>query len=378
MIVLDTTTGGVQKFRMIDPNIILNELYDYPIDIINSTNIEELSKINSDKLFCHISLIQNPNIVQYLNGLKDNGVKIIVDVDDYWEVPPTHYLYNYVKLNDFVGKTLDFLKKADYIVTSTKYLANNIKKYNNKVIVLPNSINPNEGQLQIKNIPSQKVRIGWTGGSSHLEDLKLFRNLGLYSKLKNQNIQFVLAGFDIRIRNQKGEIEVNFNKSLWKQYEEIITDKYRSLPNEYVKFLMQLDKHLHYYNEENESYRRVWTKSANKYMKIFNEIDIIIIPLLNNVFNRNKSELKLIEAGFFKKPVICSNIQQYADVISHGKNGFLVDEKRAHKDFTKYLKTLIHNPQMRIDFGENLYQYCNENFNLITNSKKRLEFYNSI
>ena len=133
-----------------------------------------------------------------------------------------------------------------------------------------------------------------------------------------------------------------------------------------------------FHNEIYEPYRRVWTKPANKYMKIFNEIDIVLIPLIDSQFNRYKSELKLIEAGFFRKPVVCSDVQQYADVIQHGKSGFLIEEKKAHKDFTKYTKKLIHSPQLRTDLGNTLYEYCNENFNLVKNSEKRLNVYEAV
>lgn len=378
MVILDTTIAGVQKFRMIDPNIILNELYGYPITIINQTNLQDLNKFNDDKLFCHVSIVQNENLVKLISQLQNKGVKIIVDVDDYWELPISHYLYRYSKQNNLIEKTLSFIQAADLITTTTKYLSKEIFKYNKNVAILPNSLNPREGQLRIGEIPSEKVRIGWIGGASHLEDIKLFRNIGVFSKLKNENIQFLIAGFDIRIRNQYGQIEESFEKSVWKKYEEIITNNYSTISDEYKKYLFQLDKHLNFHNEYNEPYRRVWTKPANKYLKIFNEIDIVLIPLTNNKFNKYKSELKLIEAGFFKKPVVCSDVQQYSDVINHGENGFLVQEKRAHKDFTKYAKKLTQSKDLRNELGESLYQYCDENFNLIKNSKKRLEAYNSV
>lgn len=378
MIVLDTTTAGIQKFRMVDPNIILTELYGYPIEYISNTNIGDLTKMTNEKILCHISVVQNQNLVDLLRKKQNEGVKIIVDVDDYWEVPRTHYLYLYIKSNKIIEKTLDFLTKADFVLTTTKYLAKEIYKYNKKVAILPNSLNPSEGQLQYKPIANKKTRVGWVGGASHLEDLSLIKNLGVFTKLKERNLQFLLAGFDIRLRNEKGEIKEDFYKSVSKIYEEIVTNNYINISPDYKKFLFQLDRHLKYHNETNEPYRRIWTKPANKYLKIYNEIDIVIIPLMKNKFNGFKSELKLIEAGFFKKPVICSNIQQYSDVVSHGENGFLVEEKRAHKDFTKFLKILVDTPGLQKEMGAKLYEYCNKKFNLIKNSAKRLEIYESI
>jgi len=376
VVILDTTSAGVQKFRMIDPHIILSELYNYPITIITQGNLTDINNVTDDKLVCHASIAQSEDLTRIVSHLQKNGMKLIVDVDDYWELPTSHYLYAYAKTNKLTEKTINLIKKADLVTVTTKHLAKEILKYNNKTAIFPNSLDPKESQLTIKPTQSDMIRVGWTGGASHLEDMKIFRNLGMFTKIRGA--QFVMAGFDIRIRDQEGKTEENFEKSVWKKYEEIITNNYTTISTEYKKYLFQLDRHLSYYNEQNEPYRRVWTKPANKYMKIFNEIDIVVVPLVDNIFNQFKSELKLIEAGFFKKPVVCSNVRQYADVIKHGESGFLVDEKRSHKDFTSYTRKLMQSGQMRVEFGERLYEHCYENFNLSTNSKKRLEAYQSL
>ena len=41
------------------------------------------------------------------------------------------------------------------------------------LIVLPNAIDPKEPQFNEPTLDSDKIRVGWLGGSSHLHDLKL-------------------------------------------------------------------------------------------------------------------------------------------------------------------------------------------------------------
>ena len=50
------------------------------------------------------------------------------------------------------------------------------------VFVFPNAIDPNDPQFSEKTESSDKIRVGWLGGSSHLHDLKLLD--GMVSKLK--------------------------------------------------------------------------------------------------------------------------------------------------------------------------------------------------
>jgi hypothetical protein len=51
-----------------------------------------------------------------------------------------------------------------------------ISKYNKNVYVLPNAIDPTEKQYIPNPEKSERIRIAWIGGSSHLEDLKLLKD----------------------------------------------------------------------------------------------------------------------------------------------------------------------------------------------------------
>jgi glycosyltransferase involved in cell wall biosynthesis len=99
-----------------------------------------------------------------------------------------------------------------------------------------------------------------------------------------------------------------------------------------------------------------------------------------------KSQLKVIEAGFYKKALIASNIGPYTIDLKHSLengnfvdgNALLVDEQRNHSDWFKYAKKLIDNPNWAKDLGERLYETVKERYDLNVVTKTRAEFYKSI
>ena len=314
MLILNTTSAGVEKYRVTEPNLYLSKEHQYNIDILEG-KINDNIMPSHDIIFTHCNVAQNIEYVSFLKKMKTQGMKIVVDVDDYWVVPHTHSLYQYNKKNNIVKKIVNLLTMADGVTTTTKYLANKIRAYNKNVIVIPNSLDPNK--IKINKIASESVRLGWAGGSSHHEDIKLLKNIGIGSKFNARNVQFLLAGFNTNIRTSDNKIIDAFDLSIWKKYEEIITKDYSIVSDGYKQHLLNPNKNKKYFNEDNEKYRRIWTQSIAKYLKIMNEIDIFIVPLANNEFNGLKSELKLIEAGFYRVPVIASSVQQYSDIINH-------------------------------------------------------------
>lgn len=104
------------------------------------------------------------------------------------------------------------------------------------------------------------------------------------------------------------------------------------------------------------------------------------------MFNRMKSQLKVIEAGFYKKALIASNIGPYTIDLKHcldnGKfvdgNALLVDENRNHTDWAKFIEKLLKNPNMINDMGERLYETVKDVYDLNNVTKTRREFYLSI
>jgi glycosyltransferase involved in cell wall biosynthesis len=99
-----------------------------------------------------------------------------------------------------------------------------------------------------------------------------------------------------------------------------------------------------------------------------------------------KSQLKVIEAGFYKKALIASNVGPYTIDLKHAlKNGgfvdgnaLLVNENNNHSDWAKNIKKLVENPNMIIDLGEKLYETVKDTYDLNLVTKTRAEFYKSL
>jgi glycosyltransferase involved in cell wall biosynthesis len=99
-----------------------------------------------------------------------------------------------------------------------------------------------------------------------------------------------------------------------------------------------------------------------------------------------KSQLKVIEAGFYKKALIASDLGPYTidlkHCLNHGNfvdgNAMLVDENRNHSDWAKHIKKLVENPNMVKDMGERLYETVKDKYDLNNVTKDRRAFYLSI
>jgi glycosyltransferase involved in cell wall biosynthesis len=125
---------------------------------------------------------------------------------------------------------------------------------------------------------------------------------------------------------------------------------------------------------------------VESYARNYSNFDISLAPIKNHIFNRMKSQLKVIEAGFYKKALIASNVGPYTIDLKHAmKNGeftdgnaLLVDEVKNHSDWAKNIKKLVDNPNMITDLGERLYETVSQKYDLNIVTKTRAEFYKSL
>ena len=332
---------------------------------------------------------QAPTLIQRLNAL---GIVTIMDLDDYWLPTKEHPVHQLVLQNKLHEKILANMKVAGHVITTTSIFATEISKYNKNVYVLPNAINPNEPQFKAETKPSDKLRFGWLGGSSHLHDLKLLDGtLSTLSQFKD-NFSMYLCGFDTRgtvteINKENGEQKqrpIKPEETVWARYEEIFTDKYKLVDDKHKEFLMKF-KEEDYFPEVEPFYTRIWTKPVTSYAANYRWFDVSLAPIKNHIFNRVKSQLKVIEAGLCKKAIIASNVGPYTIDLKHAlKNGeftdgnaLLVDEVR-NGDWSKYMKKLIQNPNLAYDLGQRLYETVKDTYDLNKVTKDRAQLYLSL
>ena len=202
ILVLPSDRTGVGKFRSIDPHLFLQNLYpdDFHVDIEFEPDFNDL---NFWKQYQIVSFHRNigtdmDKSVEFINKLNSMGIVTVSDIDDYWLPTKEHPLHSLIVQNKINEKIVANLKVAKYVTTTTEIFADEIKKINSNVFIFPNAINPNESQFKEPTEKSDKIRVGWLGGSSHLHDLLLLD--GMVAKLSpvQDKLQYVLCGFDTR------------------------------------------------------------------------------------------------------------------------------------------------------------------------------------
>jgi len=398
VLVLPSDQSGVGKYRSIDPHVKLQNMYpeEFHIDVDYQPKVDDINYFKKYQIVhFHRSIGQDyEKSLSLINKLKLEGIIVVGDIDDYWLPTKEHPIQQLILANKIHEKIVQNLKAASYVTTTTDIFANEIRKFNKNVIVLPNAIDPQDPQYNEETLPSDKIRVGWLGGSSHLHDLKLLD--GTVNKLSQiqDKLQFYVCGFDTRgmvteINKQTGEKKqrpINPEETVWVKYEEIFTNNYKIVTPKYKEFLDKFTDEKYFGSLNNENYVRVWTKPVTSYAKNYSKFDISLSPIQNHIFNRMKSQLKVIEAGFYKKALIASNVGPYTIDLKHalhqGKftdgNALLVNENNNHSDWAKNIKKLVENPSMIVDLGERLYETVKDKYDLNNVTRERYQFYKSL
>ena len=401
LVVPSDTIGGVGFYRSIQPHVQLQNQFNDDFDItikedVDWRNLDELKKysiINFHKgMYSDMEGFRNA-----LAFCKENNIITIMDIDDNWDLHQRHPLYTSQKYYKTDIITKENLALADYVTTTTPIFAKKISKFNKNVLIFPNSINPEDSRFIIKKEKSDKLRVGLIMGSSHEHDMKLLD--GVVNKLPKEvkdKICFVLCGFDLRgtmrtINNQTGEVttrNMTPKETVWYRYEKCITDNYRICSPEYEQFLNLFIPEAQYPNLQNEHYKRCWTKDINNYYQHYKEIDILLVPLEENDFNNCKSQLKVIEAAFSDTAVIASNTGPYTidlvnaiekgGKINENGNALLVDSKRNHKEWGKYITKCANDPSFVQMLKDNLKRDICKKYDLRNVTIERAEFYKKI
>jgi glycosyltransferase involved in cell wall biosynthesis len=398
VLVTPSDSTGVGKFRSVDPHVFLNNLYgdEFHVDIVYEVPYDDLNYFKNYHIISYHRSIgpdfeKSDILVEKLNK---EGIATVCDIDDYWMPGKEHPIHDIIKFHKVNEKIMSSLRKAKYVTTTTTIFADEIKKLNKNVFIFPNAINPKEPQFMEPTIESDRLRVGWLGGSSHLHDIQLLDQS--FAKLNQsvKNLQFVLCGFDTRgsvteINPQTKEQKkrpIRPEETVWAKYESIFTQNYSYVSEEYKKHLLKFTQDD--FNQSNdESYLRVWTQPVTSYAKNYSKFDVSLAPIKNVKFNILKSQLKVIEAGFYKKALIATNLGPYTiDLVQFSKygvfndkgNALLVNENRNHSDWAKYINLLLKNPNMVKDMGESLYETVKDVYDLNNVTKLRSEFYKSI
>jgi glycosyltransferase involved in cell wall biosynthesis len=398
MLVIPDDYTGVYKFREGDPHIYIQEHYkdDFDIDIVylkdfpNNDLPSFLSKY--DLIQFHKQLDTQ---LKVLDVIKFLNIPTILDIDDHFILGPDHPMYLTSQKEHWSSSVVKHIENVSCVTTTTELFADKLKKYNKNIAVIPNAIDVNDPQFTTKKTMSNRLRFGLVCGSTHMNDIKMIQELdSLPSDIKNK-IQIVLCGFDTNgtttIYDKRTGRVVRRNiaphESIWCRYEEYLTNNYKGMNPQHVSFLKQyVQKYDDPFN--NDYYRRFCTRDISKYGTHYENVDVLLAPLKENDFNLVKSQLKEIEAGFTGTAIIAENFGPYTidlvpylekgNIVNEDGNALLVDPSKNRKQWVKYIKYLVENPDVVTKLQTNLRNMVIGKYSLENVCKLRVELYKSL
>ena len=315
--------SGVDYHRLLQPHKRMAEMFKETVDMyqINEIDTATIEFLQGFHLIVANRFISRTNGSKVIEKLKEANVPYVLDIDDDYRLPEWHILAHQAKSERHAEKILQALHYAKAITTTHEYLSGTLKHEASQpnAFEIPNAINPKEEQYEVKKRTFDIVKFGWSGSITHFEDVMLMHD-GLLS-LYNQNqykFQLIYGGY-------------SKDDEMAKAIAGVLSCKGKASESQFLTYP---------------------SVSINDYAKFYDEIDVSLIPLRNNRFNKLKSNLKLIESGFKKKAVIVSNVHPYEPMLKHGKNCLVVKHKN---DWYKNMVKLIENPNMITDLSEQLY-----------------------
>ena len=371
-----TMQGGVYYYRVYTPMKQIIEQTDGEFDItidnhyhFTDTEKDEIGK-NFDIVIIHNGLympeIQDEFWKTIVYCKNEYGTRFVLDLDDYWDYGPQHPCYKVCEFYGFEDKMMINFNLFDYVTTTTEYFKDIISKYfsKEKIYVFENAISVTDEQFSMEKNKSDKLRLGLTGGSSHMEDIKQLLDFPKYLTEKQvKEIEVVLCGYDVK-NSEKVEIDDNGN---------VVS---KSKLDEKYNWWYQIENKLKLVSP---NYKRIETKDIVKgeFGQIYKDIDILLVPLNNTTFNRCKSELKFIEAGFTNTAIMASNVIPYSNFGTNNSDCILVKEPTP-QCWAKEIKKLLRDRDKILNItSENSFRVRTLR-NLETITDKRIEFLNKI
>ena len=301
------------------------------------------------------------------------GIKVHFDIDDYWVLPVRHPLYAHFKQGNIAEQTIEALKLADLVTTTTEDLAKKLKVHNDNVHILPNAINPDEEQWKINETPNELVRFGYIAGVHHVQDvellvpgiLRLWKDRDLHGKF-----QLCPGGFNLN-KDENGKMWMN---AYYHYVEQCFTDNYKMIRDSDYKGYLQGNIPDGNDKTGDKPYRRLWGLDTFNYAKLYDLIDVSLVPLYSTMFSSCKSELKLIEAGFKKKACIVSNVAPYAGIATD-ENSILVNENRNYIDWFTGMRKFIKDKDLIKEKGEALYETVKDKYHIKNVNVERVQLF---
>jgi glycosyltransferase involved in cell wall biosynthesis len=297
------------------------------LQLFNQSHFVILSKIISNKIFdaCRYYCSVHQKILIY-------------DLDDcFHQINSVNKSYDYYNLESNIGQTglsllSDNISKSDHVFYSTRELMSFYLPLNFNQSLLPNYLDLDFRYKNVEAVDWRKFAkeqncdfddntliIGFFGSESHAEDLDSLEYVLPLILTKKNVLLAVCSGRDLIIHSVLKYCQIPYNKFFFYDFDNV--------------------------------------KEYPKYVKSF---DIGIAPLINNIFNRCKTPLKLMEYGALGIPYIASKVAPYQryHLESDGVGGFICN---SNVEWIDALSKLIDDKQLRRSMGSLLQDFVYNN-----------------
>lgn len=301
--------------RLIEP---LGMLEDCSARIASGFNAQNKLQIDFEALLMRDVIIVQRDFpteatLPLLKKLKGLGKKLVYETDDAFHLIPENHSKAFHRAK--APAIFEFAQLADVLTVSTEALAKEFKPYGN-VKVLPNRLSANLWNDELIDVAKQhrakhdlkQIRIGLIGGGDHQLDLAQLKQAIKAIITSTPHIEWVAYG--------DGAIAL-------------------------LKPLVHADKLAEI--KTNLDYRSHPARVAEM------ALDIALVPLLDDSFNKCRSNLKFLEFGFLGVPAVFSNVESYNITVIDGETGLLVNNST--DSWVKAIQRLIDNPTLREQIG---------------------------
>jgi GT2 family glycosyltransferase/glycosyltransferase involved in cell wall biosynthesis/predicted O-methyltransferase YrrM/SAM-dependent methyltransferase len=271
-----------------------------------------------------------PETAGYLGYLCTLDRPIIFEIDDLLtDLPSTNPHNGFGML--CAPHILEFVRKASAVTVSTEELKKHFASYNDTIYVLPNLLNSDLWH-KISPPSSGPLVIAYAGTITHSADLAMLEEV-------------------------LDRIAISYGDRVAFTFMGCATERISNLPGfSYIEFESTFEAY------------------ARKLQEI--PIDIMLIPLEDNPFNRCKSNIKWLEYSACGYAGIYADLPPYNTSVEHGRTGLLVGDHP--QQWYEAISLLIENADLRRSIAASARVEVLGRYSLAANAHKWLDTYRTI
>jgi hypothetical protein len=285
-------------------------------------HIEYLEAVSWSALAdCDILFLLRPvhnNYIESMQLAKNFGVPVWIDFDDcLHEIPDDNPGFKNFNTKAVLTNMEIALKNADIVTVSTIELKNYYSKFNPNIIVVENAFNNYNYKMEKRN--NKNKFISWRGSATHRNDLLSCKDEMKATAYKNDEWEWVFIGDNIWYITDSIKRSVSIYPEM-----EIV---------QYNQYIYDLSPSIH------------------------------IVPLVDSIFTRCKSNISFIEGTWAGAVCLCPDIPEFQ------KDG-VVNYK---ENFGYLLEKLMKSQSFRQENYEKAYQYIQDNLLFSIINQKRIK-----